>query len=189
MNHSQAHERLPDLLADRDNPELVAHVSGCHDCQQQLFHLTRIDRILRTAGRRHRRSPRVRLLGAAGAAAAVAAVIVAALTIHLPRDPASTTAFTIHTADGRTLGRAIVRRQDRVTDRVVLIARGMPAVHGDQYLLWTETGDGSTRIPVGRFMVDKSGACRAAFSLPAATHWRGFIVTTVDNAALVVAST
>ena len=189
MNHAQAHERLPDLLADRDDPELVAHVSGCHDCQQQLFRLTRIDRLLRTAGRRHRRSPGERLLRTTGAAAAVAAVVVAALTIQLRGNASPTTAFSIHAADGRTLGRAVVRRRDQATDRVVLVARGMPAVRGDQYLLWTQAGDGSTRIPVGRFMVDASGACRAAFTLPADTHWRGFVVTTVDDPALVVAST
>ena len=71
MNHRAAYERLPDLLVDRDDPELVAHLARCHDCQQQLFRLTQVDRMLRGVGARRRRL-RGRAVGAATAAAALA---------------------------------------------------------------------------------------------------------------------
>lgn len=190
MTHPTAYERLPDLLADRDDPELVAHVAHCHECQQQLFRLTRVDRVLRSAATgRRRRHLRGRLAGSAAAVVAVAAALIAAALLHVSGSAPTTRAFAIHTADGRTLGHAVVRRQDQATDRVILVARGMPVVRGNQYLLWTEAADGKTRMPVGRFMVDKSGSCRVRFTLPASTRWRGFLVTQADNPTLVVAST
>jgi hypothetical protein len=47
MNHEEASMRLPDLLDDRDDAALLAHVQACADCQRQLFLLGRIDRLLR----------------------------------------------------------------------------------------------------------------------------------------------
>ncbi len=188
MNHRAAYERLPDLLVDRDDPDLVAHLARCHDCQQRLFRLTQVDRMLRSAGTRRRRRLRGRAVGAASAAAALAA-IAAAIALHLPAHAQSSAFFSLHTADGRKLASAFVLRRDRANDRVVLVAQGMPVPRGETYLLWTETADGRTRLPVGRFMVDKTGSCRAKFTLPATMRWRGFVVTTVGNPQLVVAST
>ena len=47
MTHSEASTRLPDLLEDRDDAALLAHVRECPDCQRQLFLLGRLDRLLR----------------------------------------------------------------------------------------------------------------------------------------------
>ena len=55
MKHELVMERLPDLLDDRDDPELLAHVAGCHSCQRRLFLLGRVDRLLRDEGRTRRR--------------------------------------------------------------------------------------------------------------------------------------
>ena len=187
MNHRAAHERLPDLLVDRDDPELVAHVAACHDCQQQLFRLTRVDRMLRAAGVRRRRRVRGRRTAAVALIAAVAAAA-AAVVSHVPADAPSTAVFSLRTADGRTLGSALVRRQNHAVDRVVIVARGMPGARR-QYLLWTERAGSAGRVPVGRFMVDRTGSCRVKFTLPAAARWRGFIVTTAGNPRRVVAST
>lgn len=49
MNHEQAWKRLPDLVLDRDELELLAHVAACNRCQRQLFLLVRVDRALRDA--------------------------------------------------------------------------------------------------------------------------------------------
>ena len=40
MRHEQASTRLPDLLEDRDDAALLAHVRECPDCQRQLFLLS-----------------------------------------------------------------------------------------------------------------------------------------------------
>ena len=32
MRHEDAWQRLPDLLDDRDDPDLLGHVRGCADC-------------------------------------------------------------------------------------------------------------------------------------------------------------
>ncbi len=188
MTHEHVRERLSDLLADRDQPELLAHVAACHDCQQQLFRLYRVDRMLRTARPCGRRGQRlVSLLGiTAAAAAAVAAVVL----FGLVRSPTGqTTAFVLHTADGRALARAVIRRADDANDRIVFVARGMPVHAGDRYLLWTKTDKGRSRVPVGTFMVSRTGACRASFRLPASGHWAGFWVTPASDSSLVVAST
>jgi hypothetical protein len=189
MRHDAAWEHLPDLLVDRDDPQLVAHVADCHACQQQLFRLIRIDRMLRSVGRSPISRSTARLFARVIATVAVAA---AAATVWLAQGtPANqqTIAFALHTADGRTLGRAVVSLQNQATDRVVLVARGMPVAGGDQYLLWTQPANNGPRMPVGRFMVSANGDCRASFKLPADTKWSGFVVTTTGDPSLVVAST
>ena len=57
MRHEEAVKRLPDLLDDRDDAGLLAHVRDCADCQRQLFLLGRIDRMLRTNASAQRAAP------------------------------------------------------------------------------------------------------------------------------------
>ena len=61
MRHDEAWTRLPDLLDDRDDAELLAHVRACADCQRQLFLLGRVDRILRHTAGTSARHARIRL--------------------------------------------------------------------------------------------------------------------------------
>lgn len=88
MNHDQAWQRLPDLLDDRDDSALLAHVGECPACQRQLFLLGRIDRILRrdtpeiSRSWRWRRGSRSLAAGAAITAAAAAAGV---LVLRLAR--------------------------------------------------------------------------------------------------------
>ena len=86
MTHEEAWKRLPDLLDDRDDAVLLAHVRECSACQRQLFLLGRVDRLLRdraSAQRSARKRPPARMLAAA--VAAVAAVAAATLALVLPQ--------------------------------------------------------------------------------------------------------
>src|SRR5262249_10294253 len=72
VTHEEAWTRLPDLLQDRDDSALLAHVRACPDCQRQLFLLGRVDRLLRAnldaELPRSARRPRGRRMLAAGPA-------------------------------------------------------------------------------------------------------------------------
>ncbi len=192
MTHERAWERLPDLLHSREQPELLAHVSGCHACQRQLFLLGRVDRLLRQA-RPHSRHLRhqsvlrrrsVSLLATLAAAAAAAVV----LLLFLPRVPGAHRVV-LRTADGRAVARATIARADQSNVEVSLVARGMTRGGGDQFLLWAQPDKGAGATPVGRFMVDRSGSCRAHFNLPTGQHWTRLWVTPASDPAQVVAST
>jgi hypothetical protein len=69
MRHEEAWRRLPDLLDDRDDAALLAHVRTCARCQRQLFLLGRVDRLLRDSASQHRsarkRPTRVQILAVA----------------------------------------------------------------------------------------------------------------------------
>ena len=80
MTHDEARDRLPDLLDDRDDRELLAHVNACHACQRQLFKLNRVDRILRANGTQATR----RRLSRRWYSVAVAAVAAAAIILVVP---------------------------------------------------------------------------------------------------------
>ena len=100
MRHKEAWRRLPDLLDDRDDAVLLAHVRECSACQRQLFLLGRVDRLLRdraSAQRSARKRPPARMLAAA--VAAVAAVAAATLALVLPQQ-ARTHEFMLRTASG-----------------------------------------------------------------------------------------
>jgi len=95
VRHEQAWKLLPDLLEDRDDPELLAHVRDCADCQRQVFLLGRVDRVLRVgaserqpAQARQRRSWRLGVV-----AATVAVTVVAALLTPFGADPAQVIAI------------------------------------------------------------------------------------------------
>ena len=190
MTHEHVWTHLPDLLDDRDQPELLAHVAACHDCQRQLFLLGRVDRALRGAaaarGKERRRLRKGRWLRfPSGLVAAAAAALL--VVVFLPHHPALRE-FTLRAAAGQPIGRAILARSDAENTSLTLVARGLPARRGDVYLLWA-AGRDQRAMAVGRFMVDPSGACRARFNLPGGHRWQRFWVTPSGQPRAVVATT
>jgi hypothetical protein len=189
MTHERAWERLPDLLRSREDPQLLAHVSGCHACQRQLFLLGRVERLLRQgrpAATRRRRAPlpligRITILATAAAAAL-------ALVLHIPKGPAAE-AFVLRSGDGRAVARATVAREDRSNLDLLLVARDMRRNGGDQFLLWAQGRGEAGGVSVGRFMVDRTGSCRAHFNLPTGRRWSRFWVTPASTPSVVVATT
>jgi len=63
----------------------------------------------------------------------------------------------------------------------------LPVNRRHVFVLWA--ADGRSSMPVGRFMVDRSGGCRVHFNLPADHHWSHFWITPPGNATTIVAST
>jgi hypothetical protein len=177
MNHNQAWQRLPDLLDDRDDTVLLAHVRNCPACQRQLFLLARVDRMLRRdtpeIPRRSWRLRGTRILAAGGAIAAAAAVA-AAVALLLARPPQAV-AYTLRTPMGRLVGQATIGKGDAHNASLTLAARDLPAERGQVFVLWAS--DGAASIPVGRFMVDSDGDCRVRFNLPDSHAWDKFWVT------------
>jgi hypothetical protein len=181
VNHDQAWQRLPDLLDDRDDTALLAHVRDCSACQRQVFLLGRVDRVLRRAApetsRPRRRRRKTKILAAGGAfavAAAAAAGLAAALVVFLAGSPQAA-AYTLHTPAGRVVGEATIGKSDARNASLVLAARDLPAGQDQVLVLWAS--DGAASIPVGRFMVDSEGDCRVSFNLPASHAWNKFWVT------------
>ncbi len=190
MTHEHAWTRLPDLLADRDQPDLLAHVAACHDCQRQLFLLGRVDRALRGASAARRKDRRRLGKGrwlrfpSGLVAAAVAALIIVLFVPH----HADLRQLTLKTAAGQPIGRATLTREDAENTSLTLVARGLPARGGDTFVLWAG-GSSERKVAVGRFMVEPGGACRARFNLPGRRAWAHFWVTPPGQPNAVVAST
>ena len=188
MRHEEAFKRLPDLLDDRDDVGLLAHVRSCADCQRQLFLLGRVDRMLRTSASTQqaesRRRPTARRLLTAAAAVLVAAA--ATLALSLPQK-AHRHELILKTASGRSVGQAVMGHSDARNASLALTARGMPVDRGHLFVLWA--ADDRSSMQVGRFMVDRSGSCRARFNLPASHTWTRFWVTEPGKPAAVVATT
>lgn len=191
MTHEHAWTKLPDLLQDRDDPALLAHVATCHDCQRRLFLLGRVDRLLRDAApdRRgeHRRSFRNRWLRFPAGLVAATAVAAAALLLFLPHRQ-DLRPLTLHTAAGRPIGQAILGSTRAGRTSLTLVARGLPTRASTTYVLWA-TGSKQVAASVGRFMVDRSGRCRAHFDLPQGQVWGRFWVTPIGQPGTVVATT
>jgi hypothetical protein len=186
MTHDLAFERLPDLLFDRDDPDLLAHVGSCHHCQRQLFLLSRVDRLLRQ--RRPRAHARRRLLAALGLGAAIAAA--AAVAVMLPqRHTPSAVHFELRTQAGAIVARAQIARADPENESIAFVAKGLPSRPTDTYLLWTQGTDNGEPVIVGRFMVSHRGECRARFNLPGTRHPGRFWITPSTEPAAVVATT
>jgi hypothetical protein len=188
VRHEEALKRLPDLLDDRDDADLLTHVRACADCQRQLFLLGRVDRMLRDSAQAHRVAqrhwPPARQLLAA--AAVVMAAAAATLTLVLPQK-SHPHAFTLRTASGKSVGQAVMGRSDAHNASLALAASGMPLDHGHQLMLGAS--DDAASMQVGRFMVDRSGSCRARFNLPTNHSWTRFWVTEAGKPAVVLAST
>jgi len=189
VRHEEAWSRLPDLLADRDDAGLLAHVRVCADCQRQLFLLGRVDRLLRddaaanAAPRKQRRRPRRGPVAAAAILAAAAAIL---LALELPENGRDE-AFVLRTASGRSVAQALMGHADARNASLALTARGLPIDHGHVFVLWAS--DDSSSMQVGHFMVDQAGGCQVRFNLPADHPWNHFWVTRLGTTAAVAAST
>ena len=185
MTHDEARDRLPDLLHDRDDPLLLAHVNACHACQQQLFRLSRVDRILRANGTRvTRRRLSRRWFGVAVAAVAAAVIILVGLARgHQPPGQV------LRSATGTAVGQATLSKPDAQNLTVSLELRGIKMTSGDVYVLWTRSTESPRPVPVGRFMVDASGSCNAHFTLPSRSQWKRFWITPPSHPSLVLATT
>ena len=184
MRHEDAWQRLPDLLDDRDDPDLLGHARSCPDCQRQLFLLGRVDRLLRDQARARRPRHGVRLRVAAVGALAAAAIVLLTLLVPGGRH---THEFMLRTGSGRLVGHTAMVHADGRNVSLALVARGLPLNRQHVFVLWA--GDDGSSMEVGHFMVDRSGGCRVRFNLPANHSWSRFWVSEPGNAAAVVAST
>ena len=92
----------------------------------------------------------------------------------------------MRTASGRAVGHAIMGHSDSGNDSLVLVAESPPVTRGRVFVLWA--GD-TSRGPmlVGHFMVDRRGACRVRFNLPATHAWGRFWITRLGLPTAVVA--
>jgi len=184
VKHADAWQRLPDLLEDRDHPDLLAHVRGCAECQRQMFLLGRVDRMLHDQAPARRSGHHVRR----GVAAIVGIVAAAGLLLTLLNPGGSAAhAFAFRTASGRLVGHVSMTQADSRNDSLALVARRLPVNGRHVFVLWA--ADTRSSMLVGRFMVDRSGGCRARFNLPANHHWRHFWISLPGNATEIVAST
>jgi len=177
VTHEQASTRLPDLLEDRDDAALLAHVRECSDCQRQLFLLGRVDRLLREraavrAPTRPRRPAARRVLAAAAVVLVAAATSLALLAVQ--HGPGHEMMF--RTASGRPVGHAIMGHSDSGNDSLVLVAEALPVTRGRAFVLWAGPTSRGPML-VGHFMVDRLGACRVRFNLPATHAWGHFWIT------------
>ena len=191
MTHEHAWKRLPDLLEDRDEPELLAHVAVCNPCQRQLFLLGRVDRLLREAAparrKERRRARRVRRLAFPDGVLAAAAAAAVLLVLFLPHG-VDARDFTLRATTGEAIGHAVLAPARGERASLELVARGLPTRRAGLYRLWGRSDTGSA-TPVGRFMVEPNGSCRARFSLPGGRSWARFWVTPLGRPDDVVAST
>jgi anti-sigma-K factor RskA len=189
VRHEEAWTRLPDLLEDRDDAALLAHVGACADCQRQLFLLGRVDRLLReratARGATWRRQLSARRLLASAATIAAAAAVVLALLLF---QRGGTQGMVLRMGSGHAVGSAVMTYSDARNVSLALTARGLPVDRGQMFVLWA--GDNArTPMQVGRFMVDQSGGCRVRFNLPANHDWGRFWITRPGSPAAIVAST
>jgi anti-sigma-K factor RskA len=188
LTHEEAWTRLPDLLDDRDDDVLLAHVRVCADCQRQLFLLGRVDRLLQNraalASMPDARGLRMRRRVTATAAAAAAAVLLGLLVFQ----PGRGHALMFRTASGQAVGHAVMSHSDARNVSLALVAEHLPLTRDRIFVLWA--GD-RARAPmlVGQFMVDRRGGCRVRFNLPADHDWSRFWITRPGHAAQIVAST
>ena len=182
MRHEDAFQRLPDLLEDRDDAELLAHVRTCADCQRQLFLLGRVDRALRESSAANpRRRPRGLIAGVAAIAAAAAAALVAVLLPGAHAHP-----FMLRTASGALVGEATMTHADARNVSLSLTAHGLPVVRGHMFVLWAS--DRGTTMQAGRFMADPHGRARVRFNLPADHAWTHFWITRPGKTPAMIAS-
>jgi hypothetical protein len=188
VRHDEAWKRLPDLLDDRDDSDLLAHVRACRACQRQLFLLGRVDRLLRDGTSVESRVQRRRTRWPLFAAAAFAAALATSVAMLAVLAPGHRTAhmFMLRTASGRLVGEAKMGNSDARNVSLALTASHMPVNRGHVFVLWA--GDGTSSMQVGHFMVGQSGGCRVSFNIPATHGWRRFWVTQPGTAGLVAST-
>ena len=184
MKHEEAWQRLPDLLDDRDDSELLGHVRSCGECQRQVFLLGRVDRMLRDHSPARQSSHHLRL--AIAAIVVIAAVASVLLALLIPRG-SGVHAFAFRTASGRLVGQVSMTHADGRNDSLALVARRLPVNRRHVFVLWA--ADARSTMLVGRFMVDRSGGCRVRFNLPANQRWSRFWISPPGNATAIVACT
>jgi hypothetical protein len=190
VTHEEAWTRLPDLLDDRDDSALLAHVRACTNCQRQLFLLGRVDRVLRDrgplgpAGRSSARLLSRAVLATVAAVGAALAVAFALFGSH----SAPTHALTFRTGSGEAVGQAVMKRSDAHNLALALSAEHLPVSRGHVFVLWA-AGNGRASMQVGRFMVDQSGGCRVRFNLPADHNWGRLWITRPPTPNTIVART
>jgi hypothetical protein len=177
VRHDVAWQRLPDLLDDRDDPALLAHVGSCADCQRQLFLLARVDRLLRSKAAQESvgRSQRQRLRQAVTSAAAVAVAAGALVAALLVWRGGPTNQLTFRTSSGRAVATALMVNSDTRNVSLALTARHLPIGGGHMFVLWA--ADNKSPMQVGHFMVDRFGGCRVRFNLPATHDWHRFWIS------------
>lgn len=191
MTHEAAWERLPDLLLDRDDRGLLAHVKSCHLCQARLFRLARVDRVLRgnqapsRQGRMRRQIVATAMASVVAAAAAAAAMFVFAG--H--RSVTQPARLALHTLSGNVVARALITPTDGENQSIALVAHHLPTGSASTYLLWTRAPRGGRAVIVGRFMVSHDGECRARFNLAGVRHSSQFWITRATAPTAVVATT
>ncbi len=191
MTHEAAWERLPDLLLDRDDRGLLAHVRSCHLCQARLFRLARVDRALR-GNRAPSRQGRVRHQIVATAVAIVVAAAAAAAAVFVLAGHHSVTQpsrLALHTFSGNVVARALITPADGENQSIALVAHHLPTGNASTYLLWTRTPRSGRAVLVGQFMVSHDGECRARFNLAGSRHSSRFWITPATAPTTVVAST
>jgi anti-sigma-K factor RskA len=187
MTHEAARQRLPDLLFDRNDAALLAHLRACHDCQRQFFLLARIDRLLRQRAAKVRR--RARLRQAVATTATIAAAAVAVVALMLPRNQPAPLAFALRGVDGSVVAHAQLRPADAENQSIAFVTEGLPTAPTDTYLLWTSSSGTKRPLLVGRFMVNHTGACRTRFNLAGTRRPSHFWITPSTDPAVVVAGT
>ena len=187
MKHEEAWKRLPDLLEDRDDPGLLAHVRACAECQRQLFLLGRVDRLLRARSPAHleERTRRPILVRVLVAAAVIAAATIGTLVLVVPRHSGAHE-FTLRMGSGKLVGEARMHRSDSGNMTLALTAHDLPTGRTRVFLLWA--GDAGSTMQVGRFMVNRSGGCRVRFNLPETHSWHRFWVTRPGSTTLVAST-
>jgi hypothetical protein len=198
VTHEQAWAQLPDLLADRDQPALLAHVRACQECQRQLFLLGRVDRLLQShlardraaqgaaaPPARSRRRPIAQRALASAAAVAAAGALAFALVIP-PGERAGELVF--RTQTGTRVAQALMSRSDPRNVSLALTAEGLPVDRGDMYELWSSDA-ARTGQPVGRFMVDRRGACRVKLNLANSRAAGRYWIARAGDPADIVATT
>jgi len=183
VRHEDAFRRLPDLLEDRDESELLGHVRDCAECQRQLFLLGRVDRALRVGASTGSRPRRIRPLFAAASVAAVAAAAVLAVLLWpgQHRQP-----FMLRTSSGALVGEATMLHADARNVSLTLTVHGLPAAPGHMFVLWAS--DRGATMQAGRFMTDPEGRAHVRFNLPADHDWTHFWITRPGKAPTMVAS-
>lgn len=183
MTHEQAWPHLPDLLVDRDDHSLLSHVATCHSCQQQVFRLNRVDRVLRTAAAKRRGSHSRKRIPVAIIA------IAAAIVVIVPTWRVEPSVRVLHNGVGATVGRATLFGSKPNSLDISLELHGVKMTGGDTYVVWTQSAESPQPVPVGRLMVDASGSCRAHFTVPGRSSWTRLWVTPPSRPTLVVATT
>jgi hypothetical protein len=181
VRHEDAFRRLPDLLEDRDEAELLGHVRDCVECQRQLFLLGRVDRALRVGTPAQRRPRRTRILVAAAGVAAAAAM----LAVLLPSGGHRQLVM-LRTASGALVGDATMVHSDARNVSLSLTVHGLPVRRGHMFVLWAS--DRGETMQAGRFMTDPEGRAHVRFNLPADHDWSHFWITRSGSAPTMVAS-